>query len=52
MEVDDNDKRSSLLGYLLNYGGKFFIVQAPEWQKLYKFSQLLLIPHSNRSECQ
>jgi hypothetical protein len=49
MDVDDNDKCSSLLGYLLNYGSKFFIMQAPDWQKLYNFSQPLLIPHSNGS---
>jgi hypothetical protein len=47
MDEDDSDKRSSLLGYLLTYGSKFFIVHAPEWHKLYNFSQLLLIPHSN-----
>jgi hypothetical protein len=50
MDGDDSEKRSSLLGYLLTYGSKFFIMQAPDWQKLYNFSQLLLIPHSNGSK--
>jgi hypothetical protein len=48
MEVDESDKHSNLLQYILNYGGNFFIVQAPEWHKLYNFSQPLLIPISNK----
>jgi hypothetical protein len=51
MEVDESDKHSNLLRYVLSYGGKFFIMQAPEWHKIYNFSQPLLIPHSNGSKC-